>query len=96
MLRWLGLKREDMIAEVIAGYEDELEIERSRLASLKARLTEASLVVDDLERHGEKRQARSARLVERELERRVRFTEDLIVRMEGILEHFRHEQTAGF
>jgi hypothetical protein len=95
MLRRLGLRREDMVADVIASYEEELKIERSRLASLKARLIEAHLVVGDLERQGEKKGASSARLVEHELNHRVRFTEQLIVRMESLLEHFRHERTAG-
>jgi hypothetical protein len=91
MLRWLGLKREDMIAEVIASYEGELEIERSRLEVLKSRLVETRLVADHLEQKGEENQARSTRLVVDELEHRVRVTEELIARMEGILEHFREE-----
>lgn len=95
MLRWLGLRPEEMIADAIASYEDEIEVEKARLEELQKRLAEARLAVAELEHQGDTRHLRSARMVERDLQHRVRFSEQLIARMQRILEHFRQRQATG-
>ncbi len=88
---WLGLDRTQVLREAISAYEDELGLERSRGASLRAKLAEARSTRDDLDRAGLDRQAHVASLVAEEFQHRIETTDEHLATMEELLTHFRGE-----
>ena len=77
MLDWLGLDRTKMLREVIAAYKEDLELERSRVASLREKLAQTRYAGAEVEKQGLATQAHAASLVAQELQHRIETTESM-------------------
>lgn len=88
---WLGLGQAQVLREAISAYEEEVELERVRGASLRAKLAEARSATNDLGRGGLGPQAHIASLVAQEIQHRITSTDECLERLEELLTHFRGE-----
>jgi hypothetical protein len=91
VFNWLSLGQAQVLREAISEYEEDLGLERSRGASLQAKLAEARSIKDDLAKGGLDRQAHVASLVAQELQHRIETTDEHLAQMEELLTHFRGE-----
>lgn len=92
MIDWLGLDRTKTLRDVILAYQEEIELERSRVATLRERLETVQMAHGELERRGADPPVHhGVSLVERQLKHRIEATEHQIELMDHILVHFREE-----
>lgn len=89
VLNWLDLDPAQVLREAISTYEEDLGAERSRGASIRARLVEVRSTKNDLDRAGLVRQAEVASLVTEELQHRLEAADEGIAKTENLLTRFR-------
>jgi hypothetical protein len=92
MVDWLRVDRTAMLRDVIAAYEDEITIERSRLQALRDKLVSVQAASGELHLRGAHHRIHiGVHLVEHQLKHRIEATEHQIKLMERILAHFRED-----
>jgi chromosome segregation ATPase len=94
VLDWLGLDRTKMLREAISAYEEDIELERSRVESLREKLAQAQSAGDELEKQGLDHQGHPASLVAQDLEQRIETSDKLLIKMEQLLASFRRDLVA--
>ncbi len=85
MLDHVSLNRGSLLRQMIAQYEDELEIEHARLDSLTLKRTVLQFCMEYLLEHGQAAEARELPPRIRELDEHVQHERRLIAQMEKVL-----------
>ncbi len=85
MVDYVTLNRGSLLRQMIAQYEDELEIERARLDSLSLKRTVLRFCTEDLVEHGRASEARELLPRIQVLDEHIKAKLDLIARMERVL-----------
>jgi hypothetical protein len=91
MLHWLGLDRTTVLREVVASYEQEIELEKERVDTLQRKLAEARFAGAEMRRQSLDGHVQAAGIVTQELQARIESTEKQIEEMDRLLGHFRGE-----